>query len=212
MAALVTFEQENLTSPIKLSFRTIQRVPVEKGTSLPNSFSAGPMVLWRDYLIGSFVRARLRTQGLFLWNMKEKSIYYFEVCHTFFPSPSALNPNSRQMEFVPHCTKVFDDLLFVAFDISDGTHWTTAYRCIHIPSLVISTQPPGGCLSLTENAFDVLLPKCIMESHAPGSIFYAVTNIYSIPACPPAHPRYCFINERAWDNPREWSGRSLKWR
>ena len=206
VATLVIFEQENLILPIKLSFRTIQRVPIEKGTYFSNSSYSNQMVVWRDHLIGSFARVQPRTRGLFLWNMKENSVFYFEVCRSFFPSPGALNPNSRQMEFVPHCTKVFDDLLFVAFDISDGTHWTTAYRCIHIPSLVISTQPPGGCLSLTENAFDVLLPKCIMESHAPGSIFYAVTNIYSIPACPPAHPRYCFINERALGQPErvEW--------
>ena len=206
MATSVTFEQENLTSPIKLSFRTIQRVPIERGTQISNISSSNPMVLWHDYLIGSFARPQPRTRGLFLWSMGENSVFYFEVCHSFFPSLGALSPNSRQMEFVPRCTKVLDDLLFVTFDIFDVTVWTTPYRCIHIPSLVISTQLPGGRLSLTENAFDVLLPKCIMESHATGLIFYVVTNIYCIPACPPARPRYCFIIERALGQPQrvEW--------
>ena len=206
MATSVTFEQESAISPTTLSCRTIQRVPIEKGTSLSKFSSTRSMVLWRDHLIGSYVRAQPRTHGIFLWSMRENYICYFEVCYSFFPSPGALNPNSRQMEFVPHCTKVLDDLLFVTFNVSDGTDWTTAYRCVHIPSLAISTQMPGGCLSLTENAFDVLLPKCIMESHAPGSISYAVTNIYAIPACSPAHPRYCFIIERALGQPQrvEW--------
>jgi hypothetical protein len=205
VATSVTFEQENLISPIKLSFRTIQRVPVEKGISLSNSFSSSPMVLWRDYLIGSYFRAQPRTGGLFLWSMTENSIFYFEVCHSFFPSPGALNPNSRQMGFVPRCTKVVDDVLFVTLDISDGS-LEHAYRCIHIPSLVISTQLPGGSLSLTENAFAVLLPKCIMESRASGSLFSVHTKIYSIPACPPTHPRYCFIIKRFLGQSRgvEW--------
>ena len=196
MAALVTFEQENLTSPIKLSFRTIQRVPVEKGTSLPNSFSAGPMVLWRDYLIGSFVRARLRTQGLFLWNMKEKSIYYFEVCHTFFPSPSALNPNSRQMELIPCCTQVFGDLCFITLEKSGSLDRDTAYHCIHIPSLVNSAQLPGGTVSLTGNTFPVLPPKYAVELCATWPPASTHINIYSLPASPTTHPRYCFIIER----------------
>src|SRR5258706_7097278 len=114
----------------------------------------------------------------------------------FISSPGALNPNSRQMAFVPRCTRVVDDVLFVTLVRTDSTHWNTSFRCIHIPSLVISTQLPGGSLSLTENAFAVLLPKCIMESCATGSLFPVQTKIYSIPACPPTHPRYCFIIRR----------------
>ena len=89
MATSVTFEQENLTSPIKLTFQTIQRLPVEKGISLTYTPSWSPMVLWRDHIIGSFVSMQLRTHGLFLWNMKENSIFYFEVLHASFPSPEA---------------------------------------------------------------------------------------------------------------------------
>src|SRR5258706_12821400 len=114
----------------------------------------------------------------------------------FFSSPGAFNPNSWQTRFLPRCTKAFDDVLFFTLDKSDSTHWDITYRCIHIPSLVISTQLPGGSLSLTENAFAVLLPNCIMESCATGSLFPVQTKIYSIPACPPTHPRYCFIIRR----------------
>ena len=91
VATSVTLEQENLTSPIKLSFRTIQRAPVEMGTSLLDA------VLWRDYLIGTFVRAGAppSTCGIFLWSMRENTIFYFEVRHSLFPSPGALNPNLR---------------------------------------------------------------------------------------------------------------------
>ena len=193
MATLVTLEQKNLTSPIKLTFRTIQRVPVKRGTSLPNSFSTGSMVLWHDYLIGPFVRTRLRTQGLFLWNTKENSIFYFEVCHTFFPSRSALNPNSRQMKFFPLCTKVIDDLCFIRLGNSDGVHWNAAYHAIHIPSLVNLAQLPGGTLSLTGNAFAVLLSK---YACATGVLRSAHTTIYSLPASSTTHLRYCFIIER----------------
>ena len=100
------------------------------------------------------------------------------------------------MKFVPRCTKIVDDVLFVKHDTYDGTYWNTAYRCIHIPSLVISAQLPGGSLSLTENAFDVLLPNCILESFETESNPIILTKIYSIPACPPTHPRYCFIVKR----------------
>ena len=65
-----------------------------------------------------------------------------------------------------------------------------------MPSLVTSSQLPGGSLSLTKNAFAVLLPKCIMKPRATASPFFDHSTIYSIPACPPAHPRYCFINKR----------------
>ncbi len=184
MATLVTFEQKNLISPIKLSFRTIQRAPLEKGTLFV--WVGMPMVLWRDYLIGSHFKA---TGGLFLWSMTENSIFYFEVRHSFFPSSGALNLNSRQMESVPRCTKLIDDVLFVILDIFDRTHRSISFRCIHIPSLVISTQLPGGSLSLSKDAFALLLPKCIMK---PPTIFPFCTKIYSIPACHPTYPRYCF--------------------
>ena len=100
------------------------------------------------------------------------------------------------MGFFPRCTKVLDDLLFISLDISDGTHYRTAYRCIHIPSLVTSTQLPGGFLSLTDNAFAVLLPKCIIESRTTSSPISVQLNIYSIPHCTPTHPRYCLIMGR----------------
>ena len=103
--------------------------------------------------------------------------------------------------FTSRCTKVIDDLLFVNIDLYTNACWNTTYRCIHIPSLVTSTQLPGGSLSLTENAFTVLLPKCMMESHATGPIYSVYTNIYSIPACPPTRPRYCFIIRRAPGQP-----------
>ena len=99
------------------------------------------------------------------------------------------------MGFVPHCTKVVDDLLFITCAICNGNDWDTSYRCIHIPSLVISTQLPGGPLSLTENAFAVVLPKCIMVSRTTWSIFPVRTKIYPIPAFSSSHPRYCFIIE-----------------
>ena len=102
------------------------------------------------------------------------------------------------MQFISRCTKVIDDLLFVDADLFAHAHRTTTYRCIHIPSLVISTQLPGGSLSLMRNAFDVLSPKCIMESH--GTV--AHTNICSIPDCPPTHPRYCVIIKRFLVQPR----------
>ena len=196
VATSVTLEQENLTSPIKLSFRTIQRAPVEMATSLSDSFST---LLWRDYLIGSFVRARAPPGacGIFLWSMRENSIFYFEVRHSLFPSPGALNPNLRQMQFNPCCIKVLDDLLFVSFRIFRRTpDWNHGYRCIHIPSLVISAQLPDGSLSLTENAFAMLLPKCIMTSHPTESPYSVHTTIYSIRACLPTHPKYCFIIKR----------------
>ena len=110
------------------------------------------------------------------------------------------------MEFVPRCTQVYNDILFTICNISGDVHWTTAYRCIHLPSLVISAQLPGGSLSLTENAFAVLLPKCTMESHATNSPSTVQTKIYSIPACPPTYPRYCFTIQRVLGQSRrvEW--------
>ena len=106
------------------------------------------------------------------------------------------------MRFTLRCTKVIDDLLFVDNDRNANVYKNTTYRCIHIPSLVTSTQLPGGSLSLTENAFDVLLPKCMMESLATGPIFSVHTNIYSIPGCPPTHPIYCFIIKRSMIQPQ----------
>ena len=100
------------------------------------------------------------------------------------------------MEFAPRCTQVFNDLLFTTRHTSDDTHWNTTYRCIHLPSLVISTRLLGGSLSLTENAFAVLLPKCIMESRPMRLPSVVHSRIYSVPACPPTHPRYCFIITR----------------
>ncbi len=66
--------------PIKLSFGTTQSVTIEKGLPL-EQFHQQPMVIWRDYLIGSYARAQHTTRGLFLWSMSENSIFYFEVCH-----------------------------------------------------------------------------------------------------------------------------------
>ena len=105
------------------------------------------------------------------------------------------------MQLISGCTKVIDDLLFLDIDLFANPYWNPTYRCIHIPSLVISTQLPGGTLSLMEDAFDVLLPKCIMESHATGPNSSAHTNIYSIPDCPPTIPRYCFIIKRYVEQP-----------
>ena len=196
VATSVTFEQENLTSPTKLSFRTIQRVTIEGGTSLSYISSESQLVIWRDYLIGSYDKAQPKTHGLFLWSIRENSVFFFEVCHSFFLSQGALNPNSRQMEIIPRYNKVIDDLLFITIDILDGAHWNTTYRCIHMPSLVNSTQLPGGSLYLKENAFAVLLPKCIMESRTLRLRSSARTTIYSVPTCLPTHPRYCFIIQR----------------
>ena len=83
------------------------------------------------------------------------------------------------MLFISRCTKVIDDLLFVEIDLYADAYLNTTYRCVHIPSLVASTQLPGGSLSLTENAFAELLPRCIVESLAAGLIVSATTNIYS---------------------------------
>ena len=100
------------------------------------------------------------------------------------------------MEFVPICYNVIDDLLSTYHYLYRDTRWSTIHRCIYVPSLVTSMQLSGGSLSLTENAFALLLPKCSMELHAMGSNFTDHSKIYSIPACPPTHPRYCFIIKR----------------
>ena len=106
------------------------------------------------------------------------------------------------MQIISHCTKVIDDLLFVNAEIYVNSYRKPTYRCIHIPSLVISTQLPGGSFSLMENAFDVLRPKCIMEAHATRSEFSVDIEIYSILASPPTQPRYCFIIGQCLGLPR----------
>ena len=113
------------------------------------------------------------------------------------------------MGFVPCSTKLCDDLLFVKPSPSGCVDYDTVYRCIHIPSLVISTQLPGGSLSLTENAFSVLLPKCTMEARAASSTCSVNAEIYSlptIPTSPSTHPRYCFILKRLL-----WESRRVDW-
>ena len=108
------------------------------------------------------------------------------------------------MESSPRCTKVVDAVLFVDLDRS-GARRSPTFRCIHLPSLVISTRLPGGSLSLTRNAFTELLPKCIMKSPITSRI-PVKTSIHSIPACSPTHPRYCFIIKRFLEHHRdvEW--------
>jgi len=90
VATSVTLEQENLTSPVTLSFSTIQRTPMEQVTSLY------PMVLiWCDYLIVSYswVRSK-RIYGLLLWSLRENVTSYIKVCNSFFWSLDALNSDS----------------------------------------------------------------------------------------------------------------------
>src|SRR5258706_3136236 len=110
-----------------------------------------------------------------------------------FRSPGALNPNSRQMEFFPHCTKVVDDVLFVSLDVSSSIYWHTAFGCIHMPSLVISTPLPGGSLSVTKNPVGILLPKSMLGSREVASYLLGQTKIYSIPANPPTRQTDCFV-------------------
>ena len=97
------------------------------------------------------------------------------------------------MSLVPRCIKVRDDLLFVKLEITGSG---TTYRCLHIPTLVLSTQLPDGSLDLTEQVFAKLPPECKMETYTEGSIGSVGEKIYSIPSCRPTHPRYCFILER----------------
>ena len=63
-----------------------------------------------------------------------------------------------------------------------------------------------GSFSLTGNAFAALLPTYVIELCATGPLFHVHTSIYSIPACPPTHPRYCFIIKRFLQEPQrvEW--------
>jgi hypothetical protein len=97
------------------------------------------------------------------------------------------------MTFVPFSIKVCDDILFFKFVIP-GSH--QHYRCIHLPTLVFTTQLPGGSVDLTENAFAALLPECEMETCTAGSIASVHEEIFSVPSCLPKHPRYCFIFSR----------------
>ena len=185
----VTLEQESLTSPIKLTFRTTHKTPVENETSL----SSGPMVMWRDCLIAPYIRARnRRTYGLFLWSLRDNATFYFTVRHRFFPRLFEYQ-FVEQMSFVPHYIKVCDDLLFVKLEITGSS---TTYRCLHIPTLVLSTQLPDGSLDLTEKVFSELPPECRMETYTAGSIGSVGEEIYSIPSCRPTHPRYCFVLNR----------------
>jgi hypothetical protein len=109
------------------------------------------------------------------------------------------------MVFVPTRIKVCDDLLFVGLE-TPGVYRSATYRCIHIPSLVISTQLPCGSLDLTEAAFAKLPPECKMDTSAAESIGSIHEKIYSIPSCPPTHPRYCFILSRILERSggRDW--------
>jgi hypothetical protein len=97
------------------------------------------------------------------------------------------------MALVPSFIKVCDDILFVKLDFL-WSHQT--YRCIHLPTLVITTQLPGGSIDLTESAFAALLPECEMETCTAGSIVSVHEEIFSVPSCLPKHPRYYFIFSR----------------
>ena len=88
VATSVTVEQENVTSPVELSFRTTQELLVEKDTFIVN-LQGSSMVIWHDYLIGAYGKGR--TCGLFLWNLRENTTLYFEVCRSFFLSLGDLN-------------------------------------------------------------------------------------------------------------------------
>ena len=102
-------------------------------------------------------------------------------------------PIRRQTTLEPLGIKVRDDLLFVGYEILEGNLSRTTYRCIHIPTLVISTQLPDGSLDLTENAFAGLRPRCKMGAYTMELRYMVHTDIYSIPSCLSTHPRYCFI-------------------
>ena len=95
------------------------------------------------------------------------------------------------MTRVPCSVKVRDDILFVKLDITRRT-----YRCIHLPTRVITTQLSSGSVDLTGKAFAALHPKCIMETRTKGSIGSFHEEIYSIPSRLPEHPRFCFICSR----------------
>lgn len=95
VAISVTLEQESLASPIQLSFKTIQEVLMGMEIFPLVDTSGRLMVMWSDYVIGSYARSQNNlTFGLFLWNLRENSTFYFEVCYSLFPSLDALNPNS----------------------------------------------------------------------------------------------------------------------
>lgn len=101
------------------------------------------------------------------------------------------------MEYEPCSLKVCDDLLFVKIKIPrDYKHFCATYHCLHIPTLVISTQLPAGTFALTKWAFYELLPKCQMEVYTAGPNDSFHEEIYPIPSCLPTYPRYCFILSR----------------
>jgi hypothetical protein len=102
------------------------------------------------------------------------------------------------MTLIPYFIKVSDDILFVKLKVP-GSHQTypcQTYRCIHLPTLVITTQLPGGSVDLTENAFAALLPECKMETCTVSSVGSIGEEIYPVPSCHPKHPRYYFIFTR----------------
>jgi len=50
------------------------------------------VLIWRDYLIGSYRSTRdKRTYGLLLWSLRENVTSYVEVCNSFFRSLDTLN-------------------------------------------------------------------------------------------------------------------------
>ena len=104
------------------------------------------------------------------------------------------------MTNAPDRIQVRDDILFIMLEIPRS--YQTTYRCIHLPSLVIATQLPGGSVDLTEKAFAPLLPECRMETRIKGSIGSVHEEVYSIPSCLPTHPRYCFVFNRVLEGSR----------
>ena len=97
----------------------------------------------------------------------------------------------------PRGIKVCDDILFIRLVLSTSG---AIYRCIHLPTLVVTAQLPGGSIDLTENAFAPLLAECKFETCAKMSVESVHEEIYSIPSCLPNHPRYYFILTRYLDN------------
>ena len=82
----VTLEQESLTSPVKLLFKSIGKTPLEKNTFLVSR----QMVIWQDYLIGPCTKTP-NERGLLLWDTRETSIHYFKVFQSHFSHLNLLN-------------------------------------------------------------------------------------------------------------------------
>jgi len=95
------------------------------------------------------------------------------------------------MTYYPSRIKICDDILFIKLHRDTSA----TYRCIHLPTLVVTAQLPGEPIDLTENAFSPLPPECKLEAY--GSVR---DEICSIPSCLPKHPRYCFILTRYLEN------------